>query len=367
MSTCSNCDAPATGAYCSSCGQDQHAAAISLRMWVARLLEDQLALSGRLPVTLRHLYMCPGLLTHEWRRGRRARFVEPLRLYTLSLLVMLTVLFTLGSPFTMFMEMLPRTTNPEVLRATQTVMEQELRRFVVLSLVVLVPAMAVVLKLLYVRRGVYLVEHLVFSLHVHAALMLPLAIVALGTSLFAPLILLSLGLVLAFPVYLHKALQRAYADGERGSAARVVALVAAYVIIFSGVAAVQWAPVERRLMLELSRVGDQVDAARNEEEAQRLFRAALLMPQTGDTTHFRERVQVALEAQGAVDDAGRRAYQTAELYMLLDDTAAVRRLIRIGSASSMRGPFLALEARLHEGRGAGARDDSTRRQGARAP
>ena len=353
--TCSNCSAAVTGAYCSSCGQSQEEAAVSLWSWLKRLLDDQFALSGRLPVTLRHLYARPGFLTHEWRMGRRVRFVEPLRIYTLSLLIFLTVLFTISSPFDALLGMMPAPRNPEVLRAAQTVMEQELRRFVVLSLLVLVPAVAVVLKLLYARRRIFLVEHLIFSLHVHAALMLPLALLAFLISLFAPLIVLGLGFIIVFPVYLHQAVRRAYDDEEQRSAVRVVALVAAYVAVLAGIAAVQWAPLERRLMAEFFRVGDEVEAGRLEQIAHGSFRAALMMPHTGDTAYFRERVQMAIEAQGAVRDAPRRMYQTAELYLLLDDTAAVRRLVRVGSPTDMRLPFMALDARLHERRGAGAR------------
>lgn len=350
MSQCPNCGAGADGAYCSSCGQSQGSSATSLRVWVTRLLDEQFALSGRLPVTVKLLFTRPGFLTAEWRQGRRARYVEPLRLYTFSLLVFLTILFTFGGVFDSFSDLMPQVRDPGMVRAARSVMEQELRRFTIVSLLVLVPAVATVLMGLFARGGIFFVEHMAFSLHVHAALMLLIAVMALAGSLHPALLLSGLGIIIGFPIYLHQAMKSAYADGERRSAIRVVALVLAYMTVFTAVAAVQWPPVEKRLMAEVIRLGESVERARQDRRAHEVFNQTMRMAQSTDTTHFRERVQTALEAQANISDPVRRMYHHAELYWLLKDTAAVRRLVRVGLSSEMRASFLQLDGRVNRRR-----------------
>lgn len=80
--TCPNCGAVA-GEYCPDCGQRQGELAPSLRSWLSRNAEDLVLTERRLPRTLGALLWPPGRLTAEWRRGRRARYLTPLRLYLL--------------------------------------------------------------------------------------------------------------------------------------------------------------------------------------------------------------------------------------------------------------------------------------------
>src|SRR5690606_20224990 len=94
--TCPNCmRTAAPGAkYCAGCGQrlDQHL--LSLRTMIAEMLDDQLALNGRLPRTLVALLFRPGFLTREYTAGRIARYIRPLRLYLTCSLLFFVVLST---------------------------------------------------------------------------------------------------------------------------------------------------------------------------------------------------------------------------------------------------------------------------------
>lgn len=82
---CPNCATSVDGArYCPRCGQQQGILVPSLGSWLKQALEETLFVEGRLPATLARLFWPPGELTAEWRRGRRASYVHPLRVYLLA-------------------------------------------------------------------------------------------------------------------------------------------------------------------------------------------------------------------------------------------------------------------------------------------
>jgi hypothetical protein len=77
---------------------------------------------------------------------------------------------------------------------------------------ILLPVFAVVLKLLYIRRGRYYAEHFVFLLHVHSVVFL-LATVMLLVRSYAPGWIEAL-LVLWILVYIYLAMRRVYGQGR---------------------------------------------------------------------------------------------------------------------------------------------------------
>ena len=79
---CENCGAMLTGPFCSQCGQRHHEHPVhSLRHFLQEATEDLTHADSRLWLTLRALLFRPGLLTREFLRGRRARYLSPVRLY----------------------------------------------------------------------------------------------------------------------------------------------------------------------------------------------------------------------------------------------------------------------------------------------
>ncbi|MBV9773140.1 MAG: DUF3667 domain-containing protein [Gemmatimonadetes bacterium] len=89
---CPNCGDATPGNFCRNCGQARRDMNVSLREIVADFLEDQLALSARLPRTLAWLLFRPGLLTREYLAGRIARYLQPLRLYLMASVAFFLVL-----------------------------------------------------------------------------------------------------------------------------------------------------------------------------------------------------------------------------------------------------------------------------------
>ena len=87
---CRNCGEAAPGKFCPACGQDTGRDRASLRAWLRRFASHYLKTFALLCV--------PGQLTLEYRQGRIARYVLPLRLYlALSFLFFLFFNGQLGS------------------------------------------------------------------------------------------------------------------------------------------------------------------------------------------------------------------------------------------------------------------------------
>ena len=78
---CANCDAPLAGQYCAVCGQRSRARMITLWQLLREVSEVLTTLDSRLWRTLITLLFRPGRLTADYLKGRRARYVPPLRLF----------------------------------------------------------------------------------------------------------------------------------------------------------------------------------------------------------------------------------------------------------------------------------------------
>jgi hypothetical protein len=90
---CPNCDAALSGPYCASCGQKAADANPTLRDLVHETAQELTQLDGKVPSTLRALFLEPGRLTVDFLAGRRARWLPPLRLYLIC-----SVAFFLSGP-----------------------------------------------------------------------------------------------------------------------------------------------------------------------------------------------------------------------------------------------------------------------------
>jgi len=78
---CRNCGAYAPDAFCPQCGQETAEHLPSFGEFVHEFVLHYLAAEGKLWRTLRALVSRPGFLTNEYLRGRKLRYVQPLRLY----------------------------------------------------------------------------------------------------------------------------------------------------------------------------------------------------------------------------------------------------------------------------------------------
>lgn len=79
--TCQDCGAPISGNYCSNCGQETQIRTPTVRQFAHEMMDQYVAVEGKLGRTLRTLIVQPGQLTVDYIQGRRQRYVRPLKLY----------------------------------------------------------------------------------------------------------------------------------------------------------------------------------------------------------------------------------------------------------------------------------------------
>jgi hypothetical protein len=82
-SRCLNCDTEQHGEYCGRCGQRAQDPDPTLRELVGDAWDAFVNVDGKVLASLTLLLRRPGVLTTEYLRGRRARYLSPLRLYLL--------------------------------------------------------------------------------------------------------------------------------------------------------------------------------------------------------------------------------------------------------------------------------------------
>jgi hypothetical protein len=200
---CTNCDKPLTGEYCASCGQHAVDLNVPIRHFVAEFIRESFSLDSSLFRTLKSLLLKPGFLTQEYLAGRRARYVPPIRLYlvlSFSLFLLLawtapsgvearddgegtgfeaaggSIRITLSADSAEVGEGGDEAAEPGWRQLVSARLDEAVRdpdRFIQTFLdrlaqviFVLLPAFALLLKMLY-RKRLY-VHHLVFSVYFHS-------------------------------------------------------------------------------------------------------------------------------------------------------------------------------------------------------
>jgi hypothetical protein len=91
-SDCPNCGAIVSGNFCHDCGQETVLHPPSTREFLHEFIGHYVALEGRLWKSMGLLLFRPGRLTLEYIKGRRVRYVQPLRLYLTFSLIFFAVL-----------------------------------------------------------------------------------------------------------------------------------------------------------------------------------------------------------------------------------------------------------------------------------
>jgi len=92
MNKCKNCDNDLKNIYCSVCGQ-KSGEFLTIKEIVKDFFDNILSLDSKAFITLKLLILKPGLLTLEYWNGKKAKYLEPFRLYLL-----LSVLYFLLTP-----------------------------------------------------------------------------------------------------------------------------------------------------------------------------------------------------------------------------------------------------------------------------
>jgi hypothetical protein len=199
---CPNCGASTPDAYCSSCGQRNLDLHESVRALLGDAVEEALGADSRILRTLRALVLQPGLISREYRQGRRARYTSPWKVYLAAAavrivasrravlshldasasplalrpsdLASLRTLFSgLGAPAERLTAALDRMASSDSATAipAQHAFYDRMQSFYTTAFALMLPAFALALMALY-RRDRFVIDHLVFLLYWQAAVFL---------------------------------------------------------------------------------------------------------------------------------------------------------------------------------------------------
>ena len=227
MSVCKNCDTALDDVFCPHCGQKNVDLGRPILELAGELIRETFDVDGRMFRTLRLLFVRPGALTREYLAGHRQRYTPPLRLY-----LVISVLF--------FLAMSWAASQGALLEGGQTMdadaptqarlLGEEFPRLMFL----LLPVFALLLKVAF-RDRLYF-DHLIYSLHLHSAAYVILAVMVpldgIADRHWLPLVvqLASLYYLLS---YVMISLRRVY-EVSRGRASTVgLGVLVAYVILMS--------------------------------------------------------------------------------------------------------------------------------------
>jgi hypothetical protein len=91
---CLNCNARVFGRYCHVCGQENIEPKETAWELVAHFVNDITHFEGKFITSLRYLFFKPGFLTAEYLRGRRASYMNPVRMYVFTSAFFFIIFFT---------------------------------------------------------------------------------------------------------------------------------------------------------------------------------------------------------------------------------------------------------------------------------
>jgi hypothetical protein len=262
---CLNCGATLRGAFCSECGQRAISALPTVKEMLADTWHELSGYDGRFARTFRILLLRPGALTIEILEGRRARYIQPVRLYLMASLVFFVLSAAVPQVRTPPRATMPGTdeeinvADPDAVRALSPEKREQLlqqldrapwwadalirpvfldpvgfrsrvREMVPRTLFVLVPVFAAIVGLFYWRRRYS--QHLVFALHLHAAIFITLAAVTLANLSRSLTLVNIVGVValLAVFTYALAAFRRVYRDSWLSIVAKSIGILTLYFV-----------------------------------------------------------------------------------------------------------------------------------------
>lgn len=227
MTHCRNCQTEIDSAYCPTCGQQDVDLERPIRSLIGDVVKETFELDGRAALTIKTLFRYPGMLTEEFLAGRRRTYTPALRLY----LVISISFFVLVAWVAQSGLLLAPGQDPGFDAALQArFMSDDLPRL----MFVLLPMFALLLKIVYFRRLYF--DHLIFSLHLHSAayvilaIMLPLEDLANRHTI---LMILQVVLLVYFGAYFVIAVHRVYQSNWLAVAWKSVVVLTGYMIVVS--------------------------------------------------------------------------------------------------------------------------------------
>jgi len=95
---CLNCGTTVIGKYCHNCGQENIEPKESLWQLISHFFNDFTHFDGKFFSTLKDLLIKPGFLSKEYMTGRRADYLNPVRMYIFTSFIFFLIFFSLFHP-----------------------------------------------------------------------------------------------------------------------------------------------------------------------------------------------------------------------------------------------------------------------------
>ena len=255
--SCANCGAVVAGPFCSGCGQRTDTHAHSLGHFLSVATEVLTHADARVWATLWPLLMHPGFFTREYFAGRRARYLQPFRLYLiLSVLFFLLAALLGGGANTSTVKinvdphkkcadlhttlsggkwLLPRFTAAceHMVADNGRELGQSIVHNVGRALFVFLPLLAALMKLLYWRPKRYYLEHLLLLIHNHAFVFLWLSMYMLTIHWITSngwVTVLSITMIWYLARYLYRSMKTTYGQSRLLTTTKFIVLGFAYLI-----------------------------------------------------------------------------------------------------------------------------------------
>jgi hypothetical protein len=254
---CPNCGQAAMAAYCSQCGEKrrEHADWKLSRLASEAFAEFTNLEHSKIWQTFRLLLFKPGQLTRDYWSGRRKSYLGPVKLYLVFFALSL-ILYSIHRPTAVydvrtlaaadstgdFSRVLDKLAEKRGVPTAQVIQELNSRwqSYLSMSQVVYPLFVALALKLLLRRRGLYFAEHLIFALHTLAFMLLSFAIQWPLLVLFgiqsearqytAAYIWISIAALVWMIAYLFLALRRAYGEAWLAALVKSAVILLTYLL-----------------------------------------------------------------------------------------------------------------------------------------
>jgi uncharacterized membrane protein len=260
-SHCLNCGAAVSYHYCALCGQETKLHVPSAGEFIHEFVGHYIALEGKLWITVLKLLSRPGFLTAEYIAGRRARYVQPLRVYLSFSILFFLLLKLAGTPVgqieqdgarakpkvsavqpakaeeepNAFVSRLPLALQGKLKAFNARPADEQSRllgaaffAYVPYAMFFLMPVFAVYLKLLYLGSGRRYGEHVLFALHTNAFAFAMFSLFFLTS--FLDFGLLTFAMIMWLMFYLPIAMRRVYGGSRKVTAARWIVLAALHLL-----------------------------------------------------------------------------------------------------------------------------------------
>lgn len=123
---CLNCGRYVADRYCTHCGQENINPQESVVHFVTHFIGDLFHFDGKFFKTLKLLFTKPGFLAEEYSKGKRADYVNPIRLYIFTSFAFFLIFFSVNH---IEEEDLSDTTRTSILKSTDHFTPEEFSKF----------------------------------------------------------------------------------------------------------------------------------------------------------------------------------------------------------------------------------------------